>query len=31
MYSMIKCDNIGITAIYNYKNIILLLQGAEKR
>ena len=30
MYSMTKCDNFGIKAVYNYKNRILLLQGAEK-
>ena len=30
MYSMKKCDNIDIKAVYNYKNGILLLQGAEK-
>ena len=30
MYSMTKCDNIGIKAVYTYKNRIVLLQGAEK-
>ena len=29
MYSMTKCDNIDIKAVYNYKNGILLLQGAD--
>ena len=29
MYSMTKCDNLGIKAVYNYKNRILLLQGPK--
>ena len=30
MYSMTKCVNIGMKAVHNYKNRILLLQRAEK-
>ena len=29
-YSMTKCDNNGIKAVYNYNNMIVSLQGAEK-
>ena len=30
MYSITKCHNIGIKAVNNYKNKILLLQGVEQ-
>ena len=31
MYSMTQCGNSGIKSVYNYKNLILLIQSGRKK